>query len=92
MQYYIGMSQYDIGEWLLAHKETLKEIVEKSDNHSKSIFPMDIFLDTYEVGVLDIVRREVAKHFNLSPEDLLLLITLDFAIMILGKDFFKPGE
>lgn len=68
---------YDISEWLLLHKEGLKEQL-SSLHKDTSFFPaslLEIYYSQYEDAALYLIRKEIANSFNLDPESIQTRIT-----------------
>ena len=63
-----------------------KNVKEHSDLFPQSLY--DIYLEQYKEAALSIIKKQLENYY--TPEELNLIITEKFVIVILGEKFLCP--
>ena len=85
------MSECEIANYLLQHKEGLEELIKKNVKEHSDLFPpslYNIYLEQYKEAALQIIRDQLINYY--TPEELSLIISEKFVIMVLGDCFLCP--
>lgn len=84
------MKEIEMCEWLLQHKEGLKDFLGNFYSPYKNIISTKLYREIYADNATKIVKSELQSSFNLSPEEA-CIINQNWLTYTLGEDFFEPN-
>lgn len=85
--------QIDIADWLLHHKDGLKDELRHLHRPCYHLFPnsiLDIYFEQYAEQAVIIIQNRVQESFKLNSEEKEIIVNKSFLYKILGFNFFEP--